>query len=194
MYINYEILTSKNLTLYELGVLQLIKQNKIELLSSEIEFEVTGTDIIQKFIMSGYVEEIKGKAKETLYQKLRTTKKGNEVLEDIGTPEIIEEDIKIFEWLKNIYLESNKDMGNQKKTKLFIALFRVHSGISKNDLAYLCQSFINDESQFEWSKKLEFLFFKPASMYEKFSIDGSRLYQYYLKYQNAFDNKFQTLG
>lgn len=189
-YINLNILEAKQLTLTELSILQLCKQAKMEDVSAILS---SHNSIVDLLIRKNLLEEIKGKKTDTFFQKIRTTKLGNETLENIETPEIIEDDLRIFEWLKNIYLESNKELGNQKKTKLLIALFRVNSGISKNSLAYLCQSFINDESQFEWSKKLEFLFFKPANMYEKFNIDGSKLYQYYLKNQVEFDKKFETL-
>ena len=53
---------------------------------------------------------------------------------------------------------------------------------------------MNDESQFEWSKVLEYLFFKPSSVYNvKFDLDQSQLYKYYLKRKPFFDNKFKTL-
>ena len=193
-YINFEILTNKHLTLHELGVLQLIKQNKIEDLSQEIEFLIKDTDLIEKLSNIGYIEFVKPKKGQTQYHCIRTTKKANEILDDISTPEVIEEDLVIANWLKKIYTESGREIGNFKKTKIFISLFRVNTGISKNALAYLCQSFIDDESQFDWSKKLEFLFFKPSNAYEKFSIDGSKLYQYYLKNQTMFDNAFKKWG
>ena len=184
-------MTSKLLSLHELGVLSLIKQNKVDDLSQEIEFEVKDTNYLEKWSEIGYIEFVKPKKNQTKYHCVRTTKKANDVLDDVSTPNVLEEDITIANWLKKIYTESDKEIGNFKKTKLFISLFRANTGISKNSLAYLCQSFIDDESQFEWSKKLEFLFFKPSNAYEKFSIDGSKLYQYYLKNQAIFDNVFK---
>ena len=52
-YINYEILTSKKLSLYELPILQLIKQNKTEDLSNEIKFQVEDTQFIEKWLNIG---------------------------------------------------------------------------------------------------------------------------------------------
>ena len=150
-YINYEILTSKKLSLYELPILQLIKQNKTEDLSNEIKFQVEDTQFIEKWLNIGYIEVIKGKKCQTEYQKLRTTKLGNKVLEDIGTADITEDSLKIFDWISELYKQSGKDLGNQKKTKQFIAQFSKESGIEKNSLAFLIQSFVNDESQFDWS-------------------------------------------
>lgn len=182
MYINYEILTSKNLTLYELGVLQLVKQNRIENLSSEIEFEVTGTDIIQKFIMSGYVEEIKGKAKETLYQKLRTTKKGNEVLEDIDIPNVSEGDIKMRDYLIDMYLnneDTERTVGNKKKIVVYISIMRAELNLSLHQFFYLCEYFL---AEYPFTKILEYLFFNSnKNRYGKFqnNLQDSPLYQFY---------------
>jgi hypothetical protein len=67
----------------------------------------------------------------------------------------------------------------------------VNSSIHKNNLAFLCKTFIEDPDQFEYSKRLEYLFFKPANLFSvKFDIEGSRLYQYYLKHKTEFDDKF----
>lgn len=192
MYINVNILKSEGLSLRELTLIQLCKQQKFEDLSEYIEQQFDEGEI-DHLIFCGLVEEIKGSKKQSKFQKLRCSTHGAKLLEDIETPEILEEDLRIFDWLKNIYLSSGRELGNQKKTKLFIALFRVHSGIDKNKLAHLCNSFINDPEQFDWSKKLEFLLFRPATNYEKFTIDGSRLYQYYLKHQDTFDQKFEKL-
>ena len=188
MYINYNIAKAHNLAVEDIFYLCGIKQTEKDIL------ETIPDDVLSRYETQSLLTSIKGSKTENPRHKIRLSDKGKSLLEDLETPEILEEDIKIFSWLKDIYIASGKELGNQKKTKLFIALFRVHSGISKNSLAYLCQSFINDESQFEWSKKLEFLLFKPANMYEKFNIEGSRLYQYYIKNQEQFDNKFQTLN
>ena len=190
-YINYEILTSKNLSLYELPILQLIKQNKIEDLSNEIKFQVEDTQFIEKWLNIGYIEVIKGKKCQTEYQKLRTTKLGNKVLEDIETAEMNSDDLKLFDWLEQVYKSMNKEVGNRRKCKNFISQFRANSGIYRNHLAFLCQTFINDEKEIEFSQKLEFLFFKGANLFStKFDIYQSRLFQYYEKKKDYFDDAF----
>ena len=188
MYINKEIIKSRNLSLLDISLIQLSKQQRIEDVSDVLSQYPQEIEVL---LGKGFLELIKGKKEETYFQKIRVSKSGVEVLEDVSTPEVIEDDIIIANWLKKIYTDTDREIGNFKKTKLFIALFRVNTGISKNSLAYLCQSFIDDDGQFEWSKKLEFLFFKPSNAYEKFSIDGSKLYQYYLKNQAMFDNVFK---
>ena len=194
MYINYEIMTSKKLSLHDFGVLNLIKQNRIESLSEEIKFEVLETTIVERFSNLGYIELIKGSSKDNLYQKIRTTKKGNETLEDIGTPEVNTDDLKLYDWLEKVYLSLGKQVGNKRKCKNFIAQFRVNSGIFRNELAFLCQTFINDEKEIEFSQKLEFLFFKGANLFSvKFDIYQSRLFQYFEKNKNMFEAEFKKI-
>jgi len=191
MHINYPILISKRLSLYELTILQLIKQNKIDDLSKEIEQEIKGTQTIEKLLNIDYIEFIKGKKGQSQYQTIRTTKLGNTVLEDIETAEINTDDIALFEWLESIYKSMDKETGNKRKCKNFIAQFRANSGICRNHLAFLCKTFIDDESQMEYSNKLEFLFFKGANLFStKFDIYQSRLFQYYDKRKEYFESEF----
>lgn len=195
MYINLKILNSKYLTLEELGLLQIIRQNKIEDTSEHLSLFLFKT-IQKRFEEEGYVEYVKPKNKiQTPYNTIRTTSKANTLLDDIETPEIEDQDLKFFDWLFKVYSSDGKIIGNAKKTKLLIAKFRVHSGIDKNNLAFLCKSFIGDPGQFEWSMKLEFLFFKGASVFDtKFDIHQSKLYQYYLVNKPYFDKNFERLN
>lgn len=195
MYINFNVMSSKDLSIYELGVLQLIKQNKIEDLSQEIEFLTQGANTLEKFLNIGYINFIKGNKKQTKYQLVRATKKANDALGDIETPEIDNDDLRLFEWLENVYKGLGKEAGNKRKCKNFISQFKVHSGITKNHLAFLCQTFINDDSQMDFSNKLEFLFFKGANLFStKFDIYQSRLFQYYEKNKAFFDAEFLKIN
>jgi hypothetical protein len=190
MYINVKILEVHSISLIDTVILQLVKQNKFEDMSEILEELSVDLDSLR---MRGLIEGIKGKPKDSVFKKIRLTEKGSSILDDIEIPEILEEDLKIYDWLESIYTKSGKDIGNKKKTKTLIAKFRAHSGISKNNLAFLCKAFIEDPAQFEYSIRLEYLFFKPANVFTtKFDIESSRLYQYYLKYKDEFDKKFNT--
>ena len=106
-----------------------------------------------------------------------------------------EQDITIFNWLKNIYLKRGKTVGNGKRTQRLIASFRVKSGIELNKLSYLCKTFITDEEQQEYSHKLENVFYKPKTMFAtKFVLEDSRLWQYYMKHKTMFDKEFEKLN
>lgn len=190
MYINTNIVKHYNLNLQQVTLMQILHQAKNEDVSELLENYNGDLDVLH---YKGFLSEVKAKNKqESIYKRLRLSKKGREVLDAIETPEVTEDSLRIFEWIKQIYISAGKDLGNQKKTKMFIAQFSAESGIQRNALAFLIQNFINDESQFEWSKVLQYLFFKGESVFNiKFDLHSSRLYQYYLKNQNYFDNKFQ---
>ena len=190
MYVNTNIVKHYNLNLQQVALLQILYQAKNEDVSERLESYNGDLDVLNE---KSFLSEVKAKNKqESVYKRLRLSKKGREVLDAIETPEVTEDSLRIFEWIKQIYISAGKDLGNQKKTKMFIAQFSAESGIQRNALAFLIQNFINDESQFEWSKVLQYLFFKGDSVFNiKFDLHSSRLYQYYLKNQNYFDNKFQ---
>lgn len=139
----------------------------------------------------GYVKFIKGKKGQTEWQKARLDKKGTKFLNSLDEPEVEDQDIKIFNWLSEIYKKREKEIGNGKKTKRLIASFREKSGIEKNYLAFLCQTFIRDENEQEYSHVLEYIFWKPKNIFQtKFVLEDSRLYKYYLKNKDMFDKKF----
>lgn len=190
MYINFSLLQGYELNPEDVISLQAIFQNKTE----DNEHLLESICNLEKFENLGLVKFVNGTKKSSKFKLVRLSDKGSKILEEIQIPQINEDDLNIFSWLEAIYKKEGKEIGNAKKTKSLISQFRVNSGIERNHLAYLCKIFINDEKQMEWSKKLEFLFWKPANVFQtKFDIEQSRLYQYYLKRKEAFDDKFLTI-
>jgi len=194
MYVNFELLKSRGYSPVDVIYLQLINQNKSESLGATIGDEIL-PEILEEYIDKELVTFVVPKNKsDTLANRVRLSSKGLDLLEEVQVPSINEDDLKLCTWLEGVYKSENKDIGNRKKTRMYIAFFRANSGIERNCLAFLCKTFMNDESQFEWSKVLEYLFFKPSSVYNvKFDLDQSQLYKYYLKRKPFFDNKFKTL-
>lgn len=194
MYINTKYLQEKELELKDVLCLQLLKQNKNENQEDNLRL-ILDEEKLENYWLEGLIDTIKKtKKNQSHFSILRLTKKAEKLLEDIQVPEILEEDLTVFDWLKSIYKKLDKEIGNQRKTKMFIALFRVQSGISRNKLSLLCKTFIEDEKQIEYSKVLEYLFFKPTNLYSsKFDLHQSRLYQYYLNNKEDFDRKFEKL-
>jgi DNA-binding PadR family transcriptional regulator len=194
MYINFQLAKTKGLTPTDVANLQLIYQNKLESLW-EIITETVSLQTLDRYQQLGYITLVKAKNKsDSIQNRVRLSKKGNEVLEDLQVPEVNSDDLQLYDWLERTYQKEDKEIGNRKKTKLYIALFRAHSGIDRNKLAFLCKTFMNDSSQFEWSKRLEYLFFKPVNVFSvKFDLEQSKLYQYYIKHKEHFDNKFAKI-
>lgn len=193
MYINFKLAKEKGFTVGQIVALQMIKQNKFEDLSESIEtFVALDLPWLED---NNFVEYIKSKKKnQNKFELIRLSKKGAEVLDTLETAEITSDSLKIFDWIKSIYLASGKEIGNEKKTKMFIAQFSAESGIVRNELAFLINTFINDEKEMEYSRRLQYLFFKGESVFSvKFDLHSSRLYQYYLKHKEFMDTKFQEL-
>ena len=182
MYINYEILTAKLLSLHDLAVLQLIKQNKIEPLSEVIKFEAGNSNIIDKFSNLGYIEFIKGKKGQSEFELIRTTKKANEILEDIGTPEITEGDLQMRDYLIKMYLnneDTERSIGNKKKIAMYISIMRNELNLTLHQFFYLCEYFL---AEYPFTKVLEYIFFNSnKNRYGKFqnNLEDSSLFQFY---------------
>jgi hypothetical protein len=194
MYINFVIAKNRGLSPTDVANLQLISQNKTEKLE-EIITDNIPLSVLNWYQELEYVTLVRAKNKsDSIQNRIRLSTKGNDLLEDLQVPEINDDDLQLYNWLEKTYQKEGKELGNRKKTKLYIALFRANSGIDRNKLALLCKAFMNDSSQFEWSKKLEFLFFKPGNVFSvKFDLEQSKLYQYYIKHKEHFDNKFAKI-
>jgi len=192
MYINFKLLPSLGLTPEDVIVMQMCKQNKLEDLSNELKgsYKYHLTVLTEKGLVGG----IAGKKSQSEFEKKRLTKKGLKMLEDIETPEITNDDLKLFDWLEKLYVGQGKEVGNKKKTKMYLALFRVNSGIEKNELATLLDEFTRDEDNMSYNHKLEYAFFKPSSVFQtKFELDQSRLWNYYQKNEEHMLMLFEEL-
>lgn len=193
MYINYEIMTAKLLSLHDLGVLQLIKQNRIADLSKEIEFEVQGSQILERFSQMGYIESIKGSLKDSLYKRIRTSKLGNDVLESIEIPDVTEGDLKMAEYLFQMYLnheDEDRVLGNKKAITKYISILRNYLGFSLHQFYYLCEYFL---AEYPFTKKLENIFMdKNKIRYGDFkhNLSDSVLLQFYEQKQKEVEYYF----
>lgn len=177
-----------------LPLLLILKHAPKEDVSKRIESLGYKDTDFAKLQLDGYIKFIKGNKKQNLLQKMRLDKKGTKYLNELDEPMVEDQDIQIFDWLAGIYKQMGKEIGNGKKTKRLIASFREKSGIEKNRLAYLCNVFINDDAEQEWSFKLEYVFWKPTNLYQtKFVLEDSRLWKYYNKRKEFFDREFKTI-
>lgn len=190
MYINFAILKKYKLNVEHFILLQMCKQNKSEDLSVELMQYSTQLNWLMG---EGYLTTVKPKRKtDTIFNLTRLSKKGTEVLNDINTPAVTEDDLTLFNWLCEVYTTEDKLIGNKRKTKIYIAEFRVNSGIQRNELAHLLEVFLEDEENMMFNNKLEYAFFKPTNVYQsKFDLDQSRLWQYYLRNKEEIDAKYQ---
>lgn len=191
MYVNLNnLLTLPNI--YILPVLLILKQASKKDVSEYLNDLDLEESIFRDIEELGYIKYIKGSKNQSLFQKMRLDKKGTDYLNKLDESDVEDQDIRIFDWLAEIYKKKDKQIGNGKKTKRLIASFREKSGIEKNSLAFLCNTFINDSDEQEWSFKLEYVFWKPKNLFQsKFVLEDSRLWAYYNKKKQYFDKKFK---
>lgn len=183
MFLNFEVFNKSGLNTKELFLLLAIHNKALSNLSkvkedSFLELEEKG--------LICYVQ--KG---NSIQEKARLTNKSKEILSSLSKPTIDDDDKKVFEWLKDFYIKSNKQIGNASNTLRYISEFKTKSGIERNNLIILCKSFLKDEENMKYNNILEYAFFKPSNAFQKkFSLDGSRLYQFYIKHQEYFNKVF----
>lgn len=193
MYVNITTLLKLDNPL-TLPLLLALKQASKKDMSEQINLlipSITDLDILQA---GDFITYIKGSKGSSPLSNMRLGKKGRDFLQDLDEPDVEPQDERVFDWLANIYKEKEKQIGNGKKTKRLIAAFREKSGIEKNCLAYLCNQFILDDEEQEWSFKLEYVFWKPTNLFQtKFVLEDSRLWKYYHKKKEFFDTKFKEL-
>lgn len=179
---------------FTLPLLLVLKQAAKKDVVDKIAALVTSDEDLDALEKGGYIKYIKGKKDDTIIHRMRLDKNGTKFLNSLDEPDVEPQDIQIFEWLSGIYKKRNKEIGNGKKTQRLIASFREKSGIEKNHLAFLCNAFISDDEQQEWSFKLEYVFWKPANLFQtRFILEESRLYKYYLKKENYFKEQFKNI-
>lgn len=182
MYINFNNYRESGLSPQELIFMLAVKWGDLEEIKAKFK----------AYQYHPYYTFIKGKANQAEEEKIRLSEKGKEVFESLTEADVEEQDKKVFEWLKSYYLQNGKEVGNGAKTQRHIRDFRIKSGIEKNKLILLCKAFLTDESNMEYNHLLEYAFYKPATAYEKnFKLEESRLYQYYLKRKEEFDEAFK---
>ena len=183
MYINVNILKSKHLSVHDVGLLQVIKQNKFEDCSAYLsEHLVEG--LMDTYLEWNLIEFVKPKKKDdSKFMTIRLSKKGSTWLDDIFTPEVEEGDLTMAEYLFDMYLSMSDDpereIGNRKLVKLYCAQFRRIVGLTLHEMYWLNYHYI---SNLVYTKKLENIFFvKKDNPYGKFkdNIESSRLFQYY---------------
>lgn len=194
MYINFKLLKEKGLSVQELFTLQIIKQLKTEPERVDDLAMTLTDDFIEDMSKRSLITKIKGKKKDLELSKYRLSSKGSKLLEDLQTPLVTEADIIVFEWLRDLYLKSDKEIGSESKCRKLIAWFRSESGIDKNRLITLCKKFTDDEDRMEYSKVLQFVFWKPENHFQTSpKLEDSKLWLYYEKYREEFDKIFEKL-
>lgn len=195
MYINFKLAHERGFKTSQIIALQMIKQNKFEDLSYEIE-EYIDIDL-QWFEDNKFVEYIKAKnKKQNKFELIRLSKKGAEVLDSMETPFTTNSDLVMSDYLCQMYLSSDDEgrtIGNVKLVRIYCAQFRQLMGLSLHEMYWLCHLFIQNQ---KYTKVLENIFFvKKDNPYGKFkdNIESSKLYQFYNDNKQDVENYWKQM-
>lgn len=185
-YVNFTALEKHDLNYTDFLLLAGINQKEIDYLQG-----VLGESNYERFNNLNLIKHIKAKKKdEDRLVSLRLSDKGTQLLEEVSSAPILEEDQKIFDWLSNHYKSAGKEVGNRKKTLSHIKDFRIKTGIEKNNLIKLCVEFLKENE--DKSNKLEFIFYYPKTVFAtRFDIEESWLHSFYLKKEEYFKSIFE---
>jgi hypothetical protein len=185
MYLNYKLLTSRNLTPLDFAFLLAVKGNKTEDNSGAIEYHFK--DVLEKFRDTSLVTFVKPKNKsQNDYNTVRLTSLGNEWIDDLTTPEVTDGDVKMRNYLCEIYLnneDTDRVIGNKKLISIYISILRHHLGLSLHEFYYLCDYFLSVHT---FTKKLENIFMdRNKNKYGNFksNIEDSSLYQFWEQHE-----------
>lgn len=184
MYINTNLLKSKNLSLLDIQILQLSKQARIEDVSAVLSEYLP---IVEDLIEKGYLELIKGKKADGYFSKIRASKLGVETIDLISTPLITDGDIQMYQYFCQLYLDEDatRTLGNRKAGLKYCAEFRQIMGFTLHEMYWLCYMFVQNTT---FTKVLEFVFFEKKHFpYGKFkdNLDSSKIYQFWM------DNEYE---
>lgn len=176
-YINFKILKKYNLTPEQLVLLIAIKQKEVEYIEKFIN-----TDVLSHFDALGYTTYVNGKKDALKSELVRLSEKGKKLLEDIGTPDVEEEHLKMRDYLIEMYLsheDKERVVGNKKLIGIYISILQNYLGLDIYRFYYLCEFFLSEHT---FTKKLENIFMDRNKIrYGDFKnhIEDSSLYQFY---------------
>lgn len=188
MYINLNILSSRNISLEESNIIQLAKQAKLEDVSAVLSQYSSVVDVL---LEKGFIETIKGKKQDTYFQKIRASKKGNELLEAVSIPDVTEEQIRMRDYLTEMYLnheDEERTIGNKKSIAMYISILQHHLGIDIYRFYFLCEYFL---AEYPFTKKLENIFWdKNKNRYKEFknNVEEATIFQFYEQNKANIEN------
>ena len=192
-YFNTKLAKLRELHPIDIYILQIIHQNRTEDMSEDLIL-IMDDDSLKRLNAFGLMNMIKGTNKMNEFQRLRLSKKGKKWLTDFQTYRVVDNDYKLFETLKEIYLSESKDIGSEKKTLELIAWFRLETTFTHRQIWLIAKKFVQDENRMEYSQILQYVFWRSSNHFQTHpKLEDSKMYIYYEKYKDFFDKEFEKL-
>ena len=180
MYINYKLGIKRGYTFEEIGVIQLISQHKVD--NSLEVLRLVPKPILLSLHEKGVLTKVKPKnKKQPPLDLVRLNKKGSDLLRDLNTYQTVEEDFLLYDYLLKVFKVLDKDVEPKNKVVKLIAFFRLETGFTHREIYDLVKMFVTDSNKMEYTHRMSYMFFKGENIYQKPTLDNSRLYDYYLK-------------
>lgn len=193
-YFNIKLAKKREIAPIDVFILQLIHQNRTEDMSEDLVLTMQDENI-KRLYEFGLIKMIKGSKKMNEFQKLRLTDKGKKWFSDFQTYKVVENDFKLFDTLKKIYLDEEKEIGSEKKTLELIAWFRLESGLTHREIWLITKRFVQDEDRMKYSNVLEYAFHRGENVFSvKPRLENSKMYDYFEKHKEWFEEQFKKLN
>lgn len=152
-YINYKLLYEKGLSDQDFHILQKIFQKEEILLEAFKEH-------FKRFEELGLVQYLKGQ--EDTVKGIRTSKKGNDLLNNLGIMSYNDNIGKLVDELISSYESRNKSTGTKLEIKNRLTWFIGQTGFGTKVIANIVEEYLVDNP--EYTKNLENLIWKPQSV------------------------------
>lgn len=176
MYINFPLFEKSGLQPEDIYFLAGIKQTEKEVID-----KLTG-DIFSRLEALKLLTSIKGKKGDNPMYNVRLSALGKKLLEDIETPEVSEQHLKMRDYLIDMYLsheDKERVIGNKKLIGIYISVLQNSLDLDIYRFYYLCEFFLSEHI---FTKKLENIFMDRNKIrYGEFKnhIEDSALYNFY---------------
>lgn len=177
MYLNFNILKNSGIEFEDLKYLIGAKQRETEVLETIPEHILKR---LERLSLIKYIKIPNKKANPLHY--LRLDSAGKKLLDNLDTPEVTEQHLKMRDYLIAMYLsheDKERVVGNKKLIGIYISVLQNHLGLDIYRFYYLCEFFLSEHI---YSKKLENIFMDRNKIrYGEFKnhIEDSHLYQFY---------------
>lgn len=175
MYLNFGLYKLQPQDLYYLIA---VKQTEKEVLKT------IPLDTLQRFTDNNLIMYVKGTNKEEGCLKIRLNANGKKLLDNLETPDVLEEHVRMGDYLIKMYLshqDEERVVGNKKLIVQYIAVLQNHLNIDIYQLYYLFEFFLAEHI---FTKKLENVFLdRNKNRYGEFknNVEDSPIFQFYEK-------------
>jgi len=187
MYLNYKLGIKRGYSFEEINTIQLIHQHKLD--NSLEVLKLIPRPVYSKLNSKGILHFVKPKnKKQEVIDTIRLSKKGRNLLRDLQGYQVVEEDFLLYDYIVKVFKVLDKDIEPKNKIVSLIAFFRLETGMTHREIYSLVKEYVSDEDNMKFTHRMSYMFFKGENIFQKPTLEQSRLYNYYLKIKENEQN------